>query len=81
MLTLVGMDLPNLLKFKPWGAVKACIMNMNGVFAAVTLPQVEAWDSYKLSSTERMKKFQAAVKEMIINFNNQHTELLATSKW
>ncbi|WP_213607900.1 LeoA/HP0731 family dynamin-like GTPase [Pseudoalteromonas sp.] len=69
---LVGMDLSNLLKFKPWGAVKAANA-MNGVFAAVGIA-FEAWDSYK--QVQREEKFQAAVKEMVNNFNSQRAELL-----
>jgi GTP-binding protein EngB required for normal cell division len=69
---LVGMDLSRLLKFKPWGAVKAANA-MNGVLAAVGIA-FEAWDSYK--QVQREAKFQEAVNEMIDNFNNQRTELL-----
>ena len=68
----VGMDLSNLLKFKPWGAVKAANA-MNGVLAAAGIA-FEAWDSYK--QREREKKFQAGVEEMVMNFNNQRKELL-----
>lgn len=70
--SLVGMDLSKLLKFKPWGAVKAANA-INGVFAAVGIA-FEAWDSYK--QVQREEKFQAAVKEMVVNFNNQRKELL-----
>jgi GTP-binding protein EngB required for normal cell division/uncharacterized membrane-anchored protein YhcB (DUF1043 family) len=70
---LVGMDLSKLLKFKPWGAVKAANV-MNGVLAVVGIA-FEAWDSYKQAQKE--EKFQAAVNEMVDNFNNQRTELLA----
>ena len=69
---LVGMDLSNLFKFKPWGAVKAANA-MNGVFAAVGIA-FEAWDSYK--QVQREEKFQAAVKEMVNNFETQRAELL-----
>lgn len=69
---LVGMDLSNLLKFKPWGAVKAANA-MNGVFAAVGIA-FEAWDSYK--QVQREEKFQTAVKEMVNNFDTQRAELL-----
>lgn len=70
---LVGMDLSQLLKFKPWGAVKAANV-MNGVLAVVGIA-FEAWDSYKQAQKE--EKFQTAVNEMVENFNNQRTELLA----
>ncbi|HCV04537.1 MAG TPA: labile enterotoxin output A [Pseudoalteromonas sp.] len=70
--SLVGVDLSNLLKFKPWGAVKAANA-MNGVFAAVGIA-FEAWDSYK--QVQKEEKFQAAVKEMVNNFNNQRIEIL-----
>jgi GTP-binding protein EngB required for normal cell division len=69
---LVGMDLSKLLKFKPWGAMKAANA-MNGVLAVVGIA-FEAWDSYK--QAQREEKFQAAVKEMVDNFNNQRKELL-----
>ncbi len=69
---LAGMDLSQLLKFKPWGAVKAANA-MNGVLAAVGIA-FEAWDSYK--QAQREEKFQEAVKEMVDNFNNQRKELL-----
>lgn len=69
---LVGIDLSTLLKFKPWGAVKAANA-MNGVLAAVGIA-FEAWDSYK--QVQREAKFQEAINEMIDNFNNQRTELL-----
>ena len=69
---LVGMDLSKLLKFKPWGAVKAANA-MNGVLAAVGIA-FEAWDSYK--QAQREEKFREAVKEMVDNFNSQRTELL-----
>lgn len=68
----VGMDLSKLLKFKPWGAVKAANA-MNGVLAAVGIV-FEAWDSYK--QVQREEKFQAAVKEMVNNFDTQRAELL-----
>ena len=69
----VGMDLSKLLKFKPWGAVKAANV-MNGVLAIVGIA-FEAWDSYK--QVQKEEKFQAAVNEMVDNFNNQRIELLA----
>lgn len=70
--SLVGVDLSNLLKFKPWGAVKAANF-MNGALAAAGIA-FEAWDSYK--QRELQKKFQAGVEEMVNNFKNQRTELL-----
>ncbi|MEI8654955.1 50S ribosome-binding GTPase [Pseudoalteromonas sp. Hal273] len=70
--SLVGVDLSNLLKFKPWGAVKAANF-MNGALAAAGIV-FEAWDSYK--QRELQKKFQAGVEEMVNNFKNQRTELL-----
>ncbi|WP_339690282.1 LeoA/HP0731 family dynamin-like GTPase [uncultured Pseudoalteromonas sp.] len=70
--SLVGMDLSKLLKFKPWGAVKAANA-MNGVLAVVGIA-LEVWDSYK--ETKKQDEFQKAVKEMVDNFNNQRKELL-----
>ncbi|MGR3983485.1 LeoA/HP0731 family dynamin-like GTPase [Pseudoalteromonas sp. 1181_04] len=70
--SLVGMDLSKLLKFKPWGAVKAANA-MNGVLAVAGIA-LEVWDSYK--ETKKQDEFQKAVKEMVDNFNNQRKELL-----
>ena len=70
--SLVGMDLSKLLKFKPWGAVKAANA-MNGVLAVVGIA-LEVWDCYK--ETKKQDEFQKAVKEMVDNFNNQRKELL-----
>ncbi len=70
--SLVGVDLSNLLKFKPWGAVKAANA-MNGVLAAAGIA-FEVWDSYQES--KKQDEFQKAVKKMIKNFNTQRAELL-----
>lgn len=69
---LVGVDLSQLLKFKPWGAVKAANA-LNGMLAAVGVA-FEIWDSYKQS--QREAEFQKAINEMVDNFNKQRTELL-----
>lgn len=68
----VGMDLSKLLKFKPWGAIKAANV-MNGVLAAVGIA-FEAWDSYK--QTQREELFQKEVNKMVGNFEEQRKELL-----
>jgi len=68
----VGVDLSQLLKFKPWGAVKAANA-LNGILAAVGIA-FEAWDSYKQS--QREEEFQSAVKDMVENFSKQRQELL-----
>jgi len=69
---LVGIDLSNLLKFKPWGAIKAANA-MNGVLAVVGIA-IEAWGSYQ--EAKKREEFQKAVKEMVKNFNSQRAELL-----
>ncbi|MBU2869751.1 LeoA/HP0731 family dynamin-like GTPase [Colwellia sp. E2M01] len=69
---MVGMDLSQLLKFKPWGAVKSANA-LNGALAAVGIA-FEAWDSYK--EAQQQEQFQEAVNDMVKNFNEQRTELL-----
>jgi GTP-binding protein EngB required for normal cell division len=68
----VGMDLGNLLKFKPWGAINLA-KGINGAlaFAGIAL---EAWDSWE--QAKREEAFRKSIEDMVENFNKQRIELL-----
>lgn len=70
---VIGVDLGNLLKFKPWGAVNLA-KGVNGalVFVGVAL---EAWDSW--SERKREEEFAKSMVEMVGSFEKQRTELLS----
>ncbi len=70
---MVGVDLGNLLKFKPWGAVNLA-KGINGtlVFVGVVL---EAWDSW--SESKREGEFANSIEEMVSSFEKQRVELLS----
>lgn len=67
-----GMDLGKALKFKPWGATKLA-KGANGALVGLGVA-LEVWDSW--SQYQREQEFQAAVKEMIKNFQAQRKDLL-----
>lgn len=68
----VGLDLGNLLKFKPWGAVNLA-KGINGALAVVGFA-LEAWDSWE--QAKREEAFRKSIEDMVDNFNQQRTELL-----
>lgn len=68
---LVGIDISQYLKFKPWGATK--MANGLGSALAVVGLALEVWDSYK--EHERQKQFEATIQEMISNFQQQSAEV------
>lgn len=69
---MVGLDLGNLLKFKPWGAVNLA-KGINGalVFVGAAL---EAWDSW--SASKREDEFTKSIEEIVRSFEKQRVELL-----
>lgn len=68
---LVGLDISNYLKFKPWGATK--LANGLGSALAVVGIALEAWDSYK--EQERQAQFTKSIEAMISNFQMQSKEV------
>lgn len=72
MAQTVGLDLGNLLKFKPWGAVNLA-KGINGAlaFAGLALEAWDSWDKYR-----RDEAFRKSINEMVKNFEKQRAELL-----
>lgn len=70
---MVGVDLGNLLKLKPWGGVNLA-KGVNGalVFVGVAL---EAWDSW--SEKKRQEEFAESIQDMVKSFEKQRVELLS----
>ncbi|WP_411886565.1 LeoA/HP0731 family dynamin-like GTPase [Polaromonas sp. YR568] len=69
---LVGLELGEKLRFKPWGAHKTAD-GLKGALAVLGLA-LEVWDSWEQS--QREKAFRAALEKMVMNFNDQRAELL-----
>ncbi|ADM40883.1 LeoA/HP0731 family dynamin-like GTPase [Edwardsiella piscicida] len=69
---MVGVDLGNMLKFNPWGAVNLA-KGLNGALSALGLA-MEAWDSWE--QHKREKKFAEAVIKMVENFTSQRKKIL-----
>lgn len=69
---VIGVDLGNLLKFKPWGAVNLA-KGINGALAFVGVA-LEVWDSWEQHKKE--EAFNKAVAQMVKNFEQQRQELL-----
>lgn len=68
----VGLDLSNILKFKPYGAIKLAD-KLNGAFAFLGVG-MELYDSYK--QTELQKKLESSMNQFIKNLKTQEAELL-----
>lgn len=69
---MVGLDISEYLKFKPWGATK--LANSLGNVVAILGVALEAWDSYK--EQERQAQFANVIERMISNFQIQSKELV-----
>jgi len=68
-----GKHIGDLLKFKPWGAVKFA-KGANVVAASLGIA-IEVWDS--LQKHEQEKKFRTGIADMIKNLEDQRKDLLA----
>lgn len=75
--SFVGLNLKELLKFNPWGAVK--LAGKANVALAVFDVAMEAWDSY--NKMQKEQAFHKGVQTMIKNFNQQKAELLEILKF
>lgn len=69
---LAGVDLSNILKFKPWGATKFA-SGANVLISIIGLG-IEIWDSYK--KQERENKFKNVICDMVDNFQKQRKEIM-----
>ncbi|MFC4929611.1 LeoA/HP0731 family dynamin-like GTPase [Massilia sp. GCM10023247] len=69
----IGVDLGQMLKFKPWGATNMA-KGINGALAVLGLA-MEAWDSWE--QARRREEFQKAMAKMVENFELQRKELVA----
>ncbi len=68
----VGFDIPKLLKFKPYGAIKFA-KAANGALSVIGLG-LELWDFYEKYQQE--EKFKGTKKTMVSDFEKQRSELL-----
>lgn len=71
--SIVGLNLKEMLKFKPWGAIKFA-KGANVALAVIGLA-FEAWDSYK--QAEKESTFQETKATMKHNLEQQRKEMLA----
>ncbi|KQR81598.1 labile enterotoxin output A [Burkholderia sp. Leaf177] len=69
---VIGLDIGQMLKFKPWGAVKLA-KGFNGALSFIGLA-LEAWDSY--DKMKREKAFREMVANMTEKLKRQRDELL-----
>lgn len=69
---LLGVNLSQTLKFKPWGAIKFA-NKLNGAFAALGIA-MEAWDSWQ--QAKRQEEFNKARQNLVRNLQEQQKELL-----
>lgn len=69
---LAGVDLSNILKFKPWGATK--FASRANVLISIIGLGIEIWDSYK--KQERENKFKNVICDMVDNFQKQRKEIM-----
>lgn len=69
---LVGVDLANMLKFKPWGAVNLA-KGINGALVVVGVA-FEMWSSW--TEHQKQQEFIKSIGDMAGNFENQRKELL-----
>jgi len=69
---LIGLNLKEALKFKPWGAINLA-SNINKALPLIGIA-VDAWDTW--SQAKKQEQFQIAKKELIANFQKQQKEIL-----
>ena len=69
---LIGINLGNMLKFKPWGAINLA-KGLNGVLAAAGLA-LELYDSWQ--EAKKNEEFQKAILKMRGDLEQQHDELI-----
>lgn len=69
---LVGLNLKQALKFKPWGAVNFA-SKINAALPLIGIA-VEAWDTW--GQAKKLEEFQIAKKELVSNFQKQQKEIL-----
>lgn len=69
---LIGLNLKEALKFKPWGAVNLA-GQINNALPLIGIA-VEAWDTW--NQAKKQEQFQVAKKQLITNFQEQQKEIL-----
>lgn len=69
---MVGVDLGQMLKFNPWGAVNLA-KGLNGALSVLGLA-MEAWDSWEQQKREKM--FAEAKAKMVENFTSQRASTI-----
>ena len=69
---LIGLNLKQALKFKPWGAVNFA-SKINAALPLIGIA-VEAWDTW--GQAKKLEEFQIAKKELVSNFQKQQKEIL-----
>lgn len=69
---LIGLNLKEALKFKPWGAVNLA-GHINTALPLIGIA-VEAWDTW--SQAKKQEEFLTAKKELVSNLQKQQSEIL-----
>lgn len=69
---LVGLNLKEALKFKPWGAINLA-SNINAALPLIGIA-VEAWDTW--NQAKKQEEFQVAKKDLTTNLQKQQKEIL-----
>ena len=69
---LMGLNLKDILKFNPWGAVKFA-NHINKALPLIGIA-VDAWDSW--SQAKKLEEFQLAKRDLIVNLQSQQKEIL-----
>ncbi len=69
---LMGLNLKDVLKFNPWGAVKFA-NNINKALPLIGIA-VDAWDTW--NQAKKLEAFQMAKRDLIENLQSQQKEIL-----
>lgn len=69
---IVGLNLKEALKFKPWGAINLA-GHINKALPLLGIA-IDAWDTW--SQAQKVEEFQKAKKELVENFQKQQKEIL-----
>ena len=69
---LIGLNLKDALKFKPWGAINLA-GSINKALPLIGIA-VDAWDTW--SQAKKQEEFQRAKKELVENLQTHQTEIL-----
>ena len=69
---LMGLNLKDVLKFNPWGAVKFA-NHINKALPLIGIA-VDAWDTW--NQAKKLEEFQLAKRDLIANLQSQQKEIL-----